>query len=96
MRETCGGAVGQKCGLARIVVLALLLGTWPPGIGAETASYKYFRAGSRRDIHTKPTAGIAMMWGGRDLDEAFRWLCNKGNGGLVARRHAAVLKGWRF
>ncbi len=28
-----------------------------------------------------PAAGIAMMGGGTDLDEAFRWLCNKGNGG---------------
>ncbi len=28
-----------------------------------------------------PVAGIAMMGGGTDLDEAFRWLCNKGNGG---------------
>ena len=25
--------------------------------------------------------GIAMMGGGTDLDEAFRWLCEKGNGG---------------
>lgn len=30
---------------------------------------------------TKAEAGIAMMGGGSDLDEAFRWLCNKGNGG---------------
>jgi cyanophycinase len=44
-------------------------------------SYKYFRLGNKDDIQTKPTAGIAMMGGGSDLDEAFRWLCNKGNGG---------------
>jgi cyanophycinase len=44
-------------------------------------SYKYFRLGNKEDIQTKPVAGIAMMGGGSDLDEAFRWLCNKGNGG---------------
>jgi cyanophycinase len=44
-------------------------------------SYKYFRLGNKDDIQTKPVAGIAMMGGGSDLDEAFRWLCNKGNGG---------------
>jgi len=44
-------------------------------------SYKYFRIGNKDDVETTPTAGIAMMGGGSDLDEAFRWLCNKGNGG---------------
>jgi cyanophycinase len=44
-------------------------------------SYKYFRIGNKNDVQTKPVAGIAMMGGGSDLDEAFRWLCNKGNGG---------------
>lgn len=45
------------------------------------ASYKYFRIGNRNDVQTKPVAGVAMMGGGSDLDEAFAWLCNKGNGG---------------
>ncbi len=44
-------------------------------------SYKYFRLGNKEDVQTKPVAGIAMMGGGDDIDEAFRWLCNKGNGG---------------
>jgi cyanophycinase len=48
---------------------------------AHGASYQYFRLGNKEDIQTKPGAGIAMMGGGSDLDEAFRWLCNKGNGG---------------
>ncbi len=52
-------------------------------------SYKYFRLGNTADVETKPTPGIAMMGGGRDLDEAFRWLCNKGKGGdfLILRAH---------
>jgi cyanophycinase len=41
--------------------------------------YKYFRIGPG-DVQTTPAAGIAMM-GGTDLDEAFRWLCEKANGG---------------
>jgi len=48
---------------------------------AHAESYKYFRLGNKDDVQTKPVAGIAMMGGGSDLDEAFRWLCNKGNRG---------------
>ena len=48
---------------------------------AHADSYKYFRMGNKDDAQTKPVAGVAMMGGGSDLDEAFRWLCNKGNGG---------------
>ncbi|HUA16570.1 MAG TPA: cyanophycinase [Verrucomicrobiae bacterium] len=54
---------------------------------AQAQSYKYFRIGNEKDIRTKPSAGIAMMGGGTDIDEAFRWLCEKGGGGdfLVLR-----------
>jgi cyanophycinase len=48
---------------------------------AQAQSYKYFRLGNKDDVQTKPAAGVAMMGGGSDLDDAFRWLCNKGNGG---------------
>ena len=48
---------------------------------AHAQSYKYFRLGNKDDVQTNPTFGIAMMGGGTDLDESFRWLCNKGNGG---------------
>ncbi len=48
---------------------------------AHAASYQYFRIGKKNDIQVQPVAGIAMMGGGSDLDEAFRWLCGKGNGG---------------
>jgi cyanophycinase-like exopeptidase len=57
-------------------------------LSAATAqSYKYFRLGNPKDVQTHPVAGIAMMGGGSDLDEAFRWLCHKGSGGdfLVLR-----------
>jgi cyanophycinase len=51
------------------------------------ASYQYIRLGQKTDAQTHPSPGIAMMGGGSDLDEAFRWLCKKANGGdfLVLR-----------
>ena len=48
---------------------------------SQAATYQYFRLGNQQDVQTKSTFGIAMMGGGSDLDEAFRWLCHKGNGG---------------
>ena len=50
-------------------------------------NFKYIRIGNKNDVETSRTAGIAMMGGGTDIDEAFRWLCNKGGGGdfLVIR-----------
>jgi cyanophycinase len=56
---------------------------------AEAQPYKYFRLGNKEDAQNKPSFGIAMMGGGSDLDEAFRWLCSKGNGGdfLILRAH---------
>src|ERR1700733_8410340 len=48
---------------------------------AEAGSYQYFRIGQEDDAQTTPSAGNAMMGGGSDLDEAFRWLCQKANGG---------------
>lgn len=54
---------------------------------AQAQSYQYFRQGNKEDSQAKPSFGIAMMGGGTDLDEAFRWLCQRGNGGdfLVLR-----------
>jgi cyanophycinase len=48
---------------------------------AQHLSYQYFRIGKNSDSNAKPTAGYALMGGGKDLDDAFRWLCEKGNGG---------------
>lgn len=72
----------------RIFRLLVLLLFW--GLAetlAQAGSYQYFRMGNKEDVRTRPTAGTAMMGGGSDLDEAFRWLCSKGDGGdfLVLR-----------
>jgi cyanophycinase len=51
------------------------------------SSYQYFRIGEKSDSTVTPSAGYALMGGGKDLDDAFRWLCQKANGGdfLVLR-----------
>lgn len=48
--------------------------------GAESG-HKYFRVGNSHDISAKAIAGFALMGGGSDLDEAFRFLCDRGGGG---------------
>jgi cyanophycinase len=71
----------------RILTVPLILFSF---CGAsQGASYKYIRIGQEDDVQTRPVAGIAMMGGGDDLDEAFRWLCAKAGGGdfLILRAH---------
>ncbi len=48
---------------------------------AFSSSYTYTRIGQKTDAQTTPVAGTALMGGGKDLDDAFRWLCGKANGG---------------
>jgi cyanophycinase len=54
---------------------------------AQPATYKYIRIGSPLATTTKSSAGYALMGGGDDLDEAFKFLCDKSGGGdfLVLR-----------
>jgi cyanophycinase len=54
---------------------------------AQTSSYRYIRIGNNQDLSPKAIAGYALMGGGSDLDQAFRFLCQKGAGGdfLVVR-----------
>ena len=57
---------------------------------AQTAkSYSYVRVGSAADVSPKAMAGFALMGGGTDLDEAFRWMCERSGGGdfLILRSH---------
>lgn len=58
---------------------------------AHARHYKYIRIGQKGDAKTEPSPGIAMMGGGSDLDEAFRWMCQKASGGdfLILRAHGS-------
>ena len=54
---------------------------------AQGTKYQYFRTGNPQDVVTKTQFGVALMGGGKDLDDAFRWMCEKSGGGdfLVIR-----------
>jgi cyanophycinase len=67
----------------------LVCGAAAAGYGAD---FQYIRQGSPHDVQARAEAGIAMMGGGSDLDEAFRWLCAKAHGGdfLVVRAHGGA------
>jgi cyanophycinase len=58
---------------------------------ASDSAYTYKRLGNAQDAQTHAEAGIAMMGGGTDLDEAFRWLCGRAKGGdfLILRAHGS-------
>jgi cyanophycinase len=69
------------------VVLALLLVSCSVPFFAQSKPYRYYRVGNLTDIAATPRAGFALMGGGTDLDEAFRWLCGHAGGGdLVVLR----------
>ena len=61
--------------------------TVPPMAAATTASapepakWKYFRTGNATDSSAKPQAGFALMGGGGKQQPAFRFLCERTNGG---------------
>ena len=63
-----------------------------PAVVSHAADFKYVRQGNPQDVRTQAEAGVAMMGGGTDLDEAFRWLCAKANGGdfLIVRAHGST------
>ncbi len=48
---------------------------------AAASSYQYIRIGNKADSTATPEPGTALMGGGKDLDDAFLWLCKKANGG---------------
>ena len=68
-------------------LIVLLIFAVTTGMTAAAGSFQYIRLGSKEDAQVHPKGGVAMMGGGTDLDEAFRWLCEKADGGdfLVLR-----------
>jgi cyanophycinase len=66
--------------MRRSWLLAVLV-LWAAVLQAQASDYKYIRVGKDADVTTKAVPGYALMGGGTDLDEAFRFLCEKGAGG---------------
>jgi len=56
-------------------------------LGQTGTAYRYFRLGSTANATAISKPGFALMGGGADLDEAFKWLCERAGGGdlLVLR-----------
>jgi cyanophycinase len=48
---------------------------------AQPAKWKYFRTGNAADSTARPQAGFALMGGGAKQEPAFRFLCERTNGG---------------
>jgi|SRR5208282_3631279 len=72
-----------------LLVILTFLGSAAFSHGAHL---HYIRQGNPFDVQTRAEAGIAMLGGGADLDEAFRWLCARGNSGdfLILRAHGGA------
>ncbi|HSY36360.1 MAG TPA: cyanophycinase [Acidobacteriaceae bacterium] len=84
------GLQGVVRGLRTTVVL--VLGCWAAVGGAQRGKpFKYVRVGNAADAVVKTQEGFALMGGGTDLDEAFRWMCAHSGGGdfLILRSHGS-------
>lgn len=77
----------KACLIHRKLISFALLAAAHLAAAQGAGQYKYFRIGSQQDVATKTQAGFALMGGGTDLDEAFRWMCERAGGGdfLVLR-----------
>jgi cyanophycinase len=64
----------------RRVAVAMLL-VWAAASPAAFGKWKYFRDGNAADSTAVPKAGFALMGGGARQDAAFRYLCERADGG---------------
>lgn len=72
--------------LLMLVVYAAVLSackkTSPAGpVPPEDKGYSYYYAGNTEDVTTATFPGYALMGGGSDVDEAFRWMIQRSGGG---------------
>lgn len=74
--------------LLRHLALAAVLFSGISAI-AQGPAYRYIRVGNAANTETSPRPGFALMGGGDDLDEAFRFLCDRSGSGdfLILRSH---------
>ena len=70
-----------------ILVILFVPFVWSHGHADPNTVYRYFRVGNPADINSKSKPGFALIGGGKDLDSAFLWMCNRSGGGdfLVLR-----------
>jgi cyanophycinase len=70
-----------------VLIAVALLARATPLLAQQQTPYRYFRTGAPKDVRAVTKPGFALMGGGKDLDEAFRWMCIRSGGGdfLVLR-----------
>ena len=82
-------APGKRSYLTLLFLSALLA-------PSAQAKWTYYRTGHANDARTAPTPGFALMGGGTKQDAAFKFLCQRANGGdfliLRANSDAATAK----
>jgi cyanophycinase len=81
-----GDAVaGKRLWLILLILSALLA-------PSAQAKWKYYRTGHADDSHATPRPGFALMGGGTKQDAAFRFLCERANGGdfLILRANSGA------
>jgi cyanophycinase len=93
-RTPAAATMNYSCKMTRnrifwLCILLPCLATALATTAQTSASYRYFRLGNQADAKAASQPGFALMGGGDDLDEAFRWLCKRSGGGdfLVLRAH---------
>lgn len=68
-----------RVGIPAIVLLAAATAVQARAV--QPAPYQYFRVGNPNNVHVSPRSGYALIGGGKDLDAAFQWLCERSRGG---------------
>lgn len=71
------------------VLVLLLLAAAIQSSAAAFVPYQHFRVGNSANVRVSPRPGFALIGGGKDLDAAFQWLCERSRGGDLLILHAS-------
>jgi len=66
----------------------------PVAIPKSVPAYEYYLTGNAADVHPPTSGGLLMAGGGKDADEAFRWLIQKSGGGDIVILRASGSDGY--
>jgi len=64
-----------------VLMLVVVLGQATGVSAGGKARYEYYVVGNEGDVTTSTSAGLLLMGGSTDVDEAFQWMINKSGGG---------------
>lgn len=66
--------------LSHLLLCVSLVFAFAPATSGQS-KWKYFRSGRSEDSTAQPRSGFALMGGGAKLDAAYKFLCERANGG---------------